>query len=317
MSPVSLQINLAPGDYLHARYILPHQLKILTPQVDEIILTVDTKPSRGRFSIGWNENKELLYNFLQNEIQPKYNVKIIPVDYSKEMQIGIAGYFFGNNQLPEKDFRGGPFYAYFFGLHSAANNLIFHLDSDMFLGGGSETWITEAIQLFESDPKCLIISPLPGPPDANEHLINQTVKNKIGSYIYELDGMSTRIFMIDKSILKKKKLTFNRPSFRNQIKAIIQRNPNADLPEHILSSYINKQNLKRIDFLGRGNGLWSLHPPFRTKTFYNDLPSLIARVENNDLPKKQNGFYDIIDDVCDWNEARVKLKNNIWWKKLL
>lgn len=315
ITSVSLQINLAPGDYLHAKYILPHQLKILALQVDEIILTVDTKPSKGRFSIGWKENKVLLYNFLYNEIQPNYNVKIIPVDYSKEKQIQIADYFFGKDQLPEKDFRGGPFYAYFFGLHTAANKFVFHLDSDIFLGGGSKVWVNEAINFFETNQECLIVSPLPGPPHPDDCLINQLVKNKISPYIYELNGMSTRIFMIDKSILKKSKLTLKKPNFRNQIKAIIQRNSNADLPEHIISAYLNEHNLKRIDFLGSSSGLWSLHPPYRTKTFYDGLESLITRIEYNDLPKAQNGYYDVVDELCDWNEARLNLKNNRWWKK--
>jgi len=315
-SLVSLQINLAPSDYLHAKFILPHQLKVLAPQVDEIILSVDTKPSKGRFSIGWNAYKELLYDFLRDEIQPKYKVKIVSVDYSKEIQSKIASYFFGRDQLPEKDFRGGPFYAYFFGLYIASNALVFHLDSDMFLGGGSRTWIAEAVKLFETDPMCLIVSPLPGPPHPDGHLINQSIKNRIGPYIYELHGMSTRIFMIDKSIIKKRTLTLKKPGFRNQIKAIIENNSNADLPEHLISAYLNKYNFKRIDFLGVESGLWSLHPPYRTKTFYNNLSSIITRIEINDLPKAQNGFYDIIDDVCDWNEARVNLKNNRWWKKL-
>ena len=70
--PVSLKINLAPGDYRHAKHILPHQLKILAGQVDEIILTVDTKPSKGRFAEGWNEYKELLNTFLQDEIKKEW-----------------------------------------------------------------------------------------------------------------------------------------------------------------------------------------------------------------------------------------------------
>ena len=317
MPPVSLQISLAPGDYLHAKYILPHQLKILALQVDEIILTVDTKPSKGRFSIGWKENKDLLYNFLYKEIQPNYNVKIIPVDYSKEIRSKVADYFFAQNYIPEKDFRGGPFYAYFFGLYSASNNLIFHLDSDIFLGGGSETWISEAVKYLQTDSTCLIVSPLPGPPHPDDRLISQSIKKKIGSYIYELNGMSTRIFMINKLIIKNCKLALKKPTFRNQMKAIIQGNSNADLPEHLISCYLNQHNLKRVDFLGSANGLWSLHPPYRTKAFYTDLPSLIGRIEHNNLPKAQDGFYDIIDDVCDWSDARIDLKNNRWWKKLL
>ncbi|WP_443938106.1 hypothetical protein [Pedobacter sp. MW01-1-1] len=49
---ISSQINLTPSDYPSAKYILPHQLKILANQVDEIVLTIESKPSKGRFAIG-------------------------------------------------------------------------------------------------------------------------------------------------------------------------------------------------------------------------------------------------------------------------
>ena len=313
-TPVSLQINLAPGDYRHAKFMLPHQLKILATQVDEIILTVDTQPGKGRFAEGWNEYKELLDTFLQDEISSAYKVKIIPVDYSPAIKTKVAQYFFGTNDMPLKDFRGGPFYAYFFGLYSASNNFVFHLDSDMFLGGSSQTWIKEAADFFASDPSCFIVSPLPGPPHPDNILKDQQVINKIAPYTWELKGMSTRIFLIDRDKFKNDKLVVSKPSARNQIKAVIQGNSNADLPEHLISGFMLKHHYKRLDFLGTGTGLWSLHPPYRTTAFYAELPGLINRITVNDLPKKQQGFYDIIDEVCDWTTAKEKIKANRWWK---
>jgi hypothetical protein len=312
--PVSLQINVAPNDYLHARYILPHQLKILSNQVNEVLIIIDSKPSKGRFGEGWDANKNVLISFLDN-LQSEYPIKIMHVDYSLAIKTKIAEYFFGTSNIPEKDFRGGPFYAYFFGLFQAKNNWVFHLDSDMILGGGSRTWINEAINFFEIDKSYLTASPLPGPPHNDDILIGQAVASKIAPFTYAFNAMSTRIFMIDKAKFSEHKLSITKPSFRNQIKAILQGNPNADLPEHILSAYIKKHNLKRIDFLGTNPGLWSLHPPYRTKAFYNNLEDIIKLAENNNLPTAQNGNYDIINEVCDWTEAREKLKTNRWWKK--
>ncbi len=312
---VSLQINLAPGDYRHAKYILPHQLNILAGQVDEIVLTVDTKPSKGRFAEGWNEYKELLNSFLLDEIQKHYKVKIVPVDYSVQARSKVAEFFFGTNDMPLKDFRGGPFYAYFFGLYSAKNNLVFHLDSDMFLGGGSKTWIKETVDFLKSDADILIMSPLPGPPHPGDILKDQQIIHKIAPYTWELSGMSTRIFFINKSRFETNKLTISKPGIRNQIKAAVQGNSNADLPEHLISSFIINHHLKRVDFLGSDAGLWSLHPPYRTDGFYRELPVLINRINENDLPENQLGFYDIIDEVCDWSSARDKIKNNRWWKR--
>jgi hypothetical protein len=273
---VSLQINLAPGDYPHAKHMLKHRLDVLSGQVDEIILTVDTRHSKGRFAEGWEANKDLLNQFLSVGIQSQYKVKIVPVDYSAPAKKQVAEYFFGENNLPDKDFRGGPFYAYFFGIHTAKNNLVFHFGfgyvfrrrkPGMDQGGG---------QFFESEPSCFIISPLPGPPNNTDVLIDQHVVNKIAPYIWQLNGMSTRILMMDKSRFKLHKLTLTKPPVRGQVKAIMEGNSNADLPEHIISTYISRHNLKRIDFLGTGKGLWSLYPPYRTKVFMMTCQSLLT-----------------------------------------
>ncbi|MGY4537047.1 hypothetical protein ACVW0P_001461 [Mucilaginibacter sp. UYNi724] len=312
---VSLQINLAPGDYPHVRHLLPHQLMMLKSQVDEIILTVDTQPGKGRFAEGWFKYKNSLDEFLTLVIEPHYPVKIIPVDYTPAVKQKVAQYFFGKDIMPVKDFRGGPFYAYFFGLYTSANNLVFHLDSDMFLGGGSKKWIAEAVQQFTADAACFVMAPLPGPPNADDTLMSQNIIQKIAPFTWRLGGMSTRIFLMDTSKFRTNKLSLARPSWRNQLKALVEMHHIADLPEHLIASYIETHNLKRIDFLGSGKGMWSLHPPYRTKSFYEQLPIIVKRVENNDLPQKQQGFYDIIDEVCDWTEARQKLKQSRWWKR--
>ncbi|WPU91657.1 hypothetical protein SNE25_20270 [Mucilaginibacter sabulilitoris] len=311
---VSLQINLFPGDYPHVRHILPHQLKTLSAQVDEIILTIDTKPSKGRFAAGWQEYSEIFEDFLHFEIKPFFNVRIIPVDYNEKVKAAISNFFFNNSDMPGKDFRGGPFYAYFFGLYSTTHDLVFHLDSDILLGGSSQKWITEARSIFDADPRCFTISPLPGPPHPRGVLIGQPGAIKIGDYKYQFNGMSTRLFLLNKVAFRQQKLTINKPGLRDQLKAMVQGNPNADLPEHIISAFMKKHNRTRIDFLGSGSGLWSLHPPYRTKAFYEQLQSVVKLVELNQLPENQNGFYDLIDEVCDWGEARTNLIRNRWWK---
>ncbi|MGN6180547.1 MAG: hypothetical protein ACTHNW_15270 [Mucilaginibacter sp.] len=314
---VSLQINLAPGDYLHARYILLHQLQILANQVNEIVLTVDTKPGKGRFAEGWHKYSDLLNEFLENDIRPLYNhVRIVPVDYSVKNMAEVAGYFFDAQNLPVKDFRGGPFYAYFFGLMNAQNDIVFHLDADMMLGGSSSLWVNEAVGYLQANPQCFTVSPLAGPPHPDDILIHQSGWAKSSPYTFSFDGMSTRIFMLNKAIFKEQKLTLRRPSVRNQIKALVEGNSNADLPEHLLSVFMQTNGLKRIDFLGSGDGLWSLHPPYRSKNFYDKLPEILARIDNNDMPPSQYGFYDVVDELCDWGEAREKLKQNRWWKRL-
>lgn len=318
MPEVTLQISLAPSDFKHAQYILPHQLECLANQVDEVLLTIDTRKSKGRFGEGWEEQNEKLYQFLEKLKVTFPQIAILPVDYSTEVKRAVSEYFFENDIIPDKDFRGGPFYAYFFGLYKAKNNMVFHLDSDIFLGGRSSNWISDAINLLNTDPENIfIISPLPGPPHPEDILINQPVIKKLSSGCFEISGMSTRLFMIDRSKFSKYKLNLSKPNLRNQIKAVVEGNSNADLPEYLISDYMKIHQLRRIDFLGTGPGLWSLHPPYRTTGFYEKLPEIIRSVEEGKLPDEQAGFYDVIDNVCDWTEARERIKNNRWWKRLL
>jgi hypothetical protein len=315
--PVSLQINLAPGDLLYARHILPHQLKTLAKQVDEIVLTIETRPSKGRFAAGWNENRQSLYDFLERDIKPKYNVRIDEVDYGKTRKEEIANYFFGSKTIAEKDFRGGPFYAYFYGIYSASHDMVFHLDADMFLGGTSPSWVQEASKFLGDNRECLFVSPLPGPPHPEDRLTGQPGARKIAPYTYVFDTMSTRIFMTDRSRMRENPLRAKKPVLRNQLKALVEGNPREELPEHLFADLMKRDGLKRIDFLGTAPGLWSLHPPYRSKSFYESLPTIISQIEAGNLPESQKGFYDVVDEVCDWSEAKLNIKNNRWWKRLL
>lgn len=311
---VTLQISLSPADYNHARFLLPKQLSILADQVDEILLTIDTNKSKGRFGENWEENHGKLYHFIKTEIEPFYPVKVLDVDYSTSICSAIASYFFGKEHIPVKDFRGGPFYAYFFGLYFTQNSLIFHLDSDIFLGGNSQTWVTEAKAQFAINTDCFIVSPLPGPPHPDKKLIGQVTGKCVAENMYEFPGMSTRIFMIDKTIFQQHKIQLKSLGLLNTVKALIKGNPVADLPERLMTSFMTTHRFKRIDFLGVLPGLWSLHPPYRTNKFYEEIPNLIKRIEVNDIPPLQYGFYDISDDFFDWSEAKEKLaKNRTFW----
>ncbi|NJN49735.1 MAG: hypothetical protein HC805_08195 [Alkalinema sp. RL_2_19] len=100
------------------------------------------------------------------------------------------------------------------------------------------------------------------------------------------------------------------------LKAKIEGNPPYCLPEDILTRVMEKQGLLRVEFLGAGNGMWSLHPPYRCQEFYDRLPELIERVEKDNIPDGQRGYHDVNESLIDWSEPRAKLRQNRWWKRL-
>ena len=315
--PVTLQVNLSPSDWRHARYLLPHQMRAWRHQVAEVLLTIDLHRSAGRFSTGWEEGRDNILA-LARSIE---GARVEVIDYGDAAQARVSSEFFGGARIPAKDFRGGPYYAYFFGLNAANNRLVLHTDSDIFFGGGSQTWISEAASFLSSHPDFLVAAPLPGPPAPDGRLLQLRSTPEAGSlHSHRFGEMSTRLFLIDRARFGSSigaLVPRPPPSLRSRAKAIVERNPCADLPEHVLSGEMRAKGLFRHDFLGEAPGMWSLHPPYRCTDFYEKLPALIARVEAGDIPEAQKGDHDINASLVDWSEALEALARNRWWRRLL
>jgi hypothetical protein len=79
---------------------------------------------------------------------------------------------------------------------------------------------------------------------------------------------------------------------------------------------MQQHGLSRLEFLGQAPGMWSLHPPYRSSNFYDNLPNLIQRIESGDIPEAQRGVHDVNDSLIDWSSAVAALKQNRWWKRL-
>jgi len=316
-NPVTLQISLAPSDFRHARQLLPHQIRTWRDQVSEILLTVDLHRSAGRFSTHWEEGRKQIFE-LARSIE---GAQVIEVDYGAAAMQRVANEFFGGNApVPVKDFRGGPYFSYFFALSQATFDHVLHLDSDMLFGGGSSSWLEEALADQSTDAKVLFSAPLPGPPTEDGQLCSQEASRLSGKpHIHDFDTMSTRLFLLSRNRFSQKigALHQRRPSVRSVIKATIEKNPRADLPEHLFSAAMQEHGLIRREFLGTSAGMWHLHPPYRCADFFSKLPSLVNRCETDQLPAEQRGYHDINESLVDWSEARTRLRGNRWWRRLL
>jgi hypothetical protein len=320
-SRVTFQVNLAPADLPHARHTLPHQLRQWGGQVDEFLLVTDLHRVRhGHFGEGWEERRAPLAALIADCASAHPNIRAIDVDYAADAARRVSDAFFRGRPVPAKDLRGAPIYPYYFGLEAAANDVVIHIDSDMMFGGGSQTWVTEALALFAADPKVLTCSPLPGPPTRDGSLPGQTAAVRYPELpsAFQFHWFSTRIFA-----LSKQRFTASiggveprRPKLRGAIRAALQGNPMADLAENVFSDAMVRAGMYRVDFLGAGAGMWSLHPPYRSAAFYEQLPSLIARIESGDVPDEQRGYYDITDSLFDWSTARAAKRRKPWWVRL-
>ncbi|QRO02751.1 glycosyltransferase family 2 protein [Archangium violaceum] len=312
---VTLQINLAPTDLPHARHILPHQLRQLAASVDEVLLVLDLHRSKGhRFAAAWEERRPGMEALLA-ELCARYpRAKVREVDYSPTTASAMAERFFGGKPVPLKDSRGGPYYSYVYGLHAATHDLVFHLDADILLGGGSPTWVSEAVRLLDSRPELLYCAPHPGPPAADGrlriHLRGGIEPDSSVPSGFLMRRFSTRVFLMDRRRLLERLVPLKRklaPPI-HLLRALRAGNPPYREPENILTRAMEREGLRRLDFLGQSPGLWSLHPKWRSKEFYDALPEVIRRVEAGDMPEAQRGDDDLNDSLVDWTSARAALR---------
>ena len=304
---VTLQVNLAPTDLPHARFVLPHQLRCWACQVDEIVLTLDLHRSHGRYAHGWEARLPGMRRLLAEVCERHPHARAEEVDYSEKAAARLSARFFGGEPIPVKDCHGAPYYSYFHGLGAASNRFVLHMDSDMLFGGGSSTWVAEMLDLMQRRPEVLACNPLPGPPTADGGLRSQQLERELGDGLaYRAPHLSTRLFLIDLERLR----TAAGPLPRLRLngyrawKARREGHPPYDCAEVTLSAAMARHSLVRVDAVGKSPGCWSLHPPFRSARFYDSLQDVIRLVESGDMPDGQRGHHDVQDCVVDWSDVR-------------
>ncbi len=320
---VVLQINMHPNDVRHIVHVLPHQIRMWGRQVDRVLITLDLHRSRaGRYRNNeFDQNLRKIRTILQ-DIGRDSPVEIVEVDYSPDVRREVSRTFFSSGEIPDKAWDGGPFYSYFYGLWAAKAAYVLHMDSDMLYGGGSPHWIDDAIVLLEARPELLFVAPLSGPPRADHVLLGQRQVRQDPTLpaAYIFPTVSTRIFLMGKSLLRKRTggLTLTAPRPTQKLRAHIMGNPPQALEaETVLSRNMQAHNLSRMDLLGSGQGMWSLHPPYRSELFYRELPQLIENIEQGRVPEEQRGRYDVHDSMIDWSEQRqANTRRRRWMRHL-
>ncbi|WP_432382743.1 capsular biosynthesis protein [Duganella sp. P38] len=314
----ALQINIYPLDLPHLRASLSNQLKMWGAQVDAISITLDIRrSSAGRYrGDRYDEYLGEMRTLLAALRVEHPTLSVSEVDYSDAARAQVAARYFRGGVLPDKAWDGGPFYSYFYGLYAADARYIFHIDGDMLFGGGSQRWIEEAIAYMEQHPDTLLMAPLAGPPHPGQasaqHRLQLGGIARVlphSSTALEFDHVSTRVFFMDMQRFAERvgAVDLQPLSTSQRLKAKLLGHPPIALEaENLLSSTMRRRGLHRVDLLGEGAGMWSLHPPFRSPQYYRDLPAIIARIEAGDVPSGQLGDHNLNDSMIDWSSARAQ-----------
>ena len=316
MNPVTLQINVTADDVKHCKHLLHHQLDIFHDQVSEVLLTYDKRP-RKTANKELEKNRVAFEDLLDRIVKEYPGVRVHELDYDPGTVEKVTTRFFGR-QAPTHDFRGALIYGYLFGLHEASYDYVQHLDSDMFFGGTSQTWVKEALDILERDPGVLTVSPLPGPPHPDGILVGQSphVTHKEMPYAFRFNSMSTRIFLLDRKMLFEK-LSISGPGLKGRVYSRVEGHVPVQTLEKMISRMMQKEGKVRVDFKGSDPGLWSIHPLFRSEEFYLRIPEIIERLKQNDVPRSQLGYYNFSSDFIDWSEAHEIFRQNRLRRKIL
>ena len=304
-----LQISLTPTDLPHARWIVPHQLRQWAAQVDSIQLTIDLgkNPATGvRQGTAYLRMKA----FLDELCGAFPHSRVVEVDYSPPTFRALADrYFDGRRDVPAMCFYGA-FYAYFFGVFATPRRFVLHMDSDMLYGGGSDSWVREAVELMSRRPDVLACNPLPGPPTPDGGLRSQKLeRDSEGDSSFRVRALSTRLFLLDTQRLASiTPIPLLHVGRGRELQARIEGRSPVLPAETCISAAMQRRGMWRVDFLGRPPGMWSIHPPYRSAAFYKTLPDVVRRVEEGAIPEAQRGRHDVDDALVDWSDVRPTLR---------
>jgi hypothetical protein len=107
------------------------------------------------------------------------------------------------------------------------------------------------------------------------------------------------------------KLTLRKAPFSiRNIKWSIQNNFSwgCDGMEQHFSFMMEERKLFRVDTLGKNdtNIAFSLHPVIKPDQYVQAIPDLLKRIDADDIPDSQRGYYNVCDDLFDFTKFRKK-----------
>lgn len=318
MPLVSLQINLAASDFRLSEHLLERQISLFSQVVDEVVFSLDVKMGSGRFAEQFAENYKALNSLLDSLLARFPKVRVSPVDYSEKVQQEVQKYFKQSVAIPLRDFRGGPCYVYFHGMWSCRNDFVLHLDADMFFGGRVGDWLQRALKELAS-PSVFSVAPMPGPPTTTGNLRQPILDHACieeniteGRYVY--DGFSTRIFLMNRRKICGIQLS-SKPTLGNFLRALSKGLLPQELPEVVITRHMRSHGFVRVD-LNSSEQLYSLHPPYKSLKFYENVTRILEAIDTDSIPEGQRGFYDMNDALYDFTEERRTLFESAWYRRI-
>ncbi len=311
--PMTLHLLVSDRDVAFARHIFSHQIDVLGPLCDEVLLVVNRPPS----AVATSE----LDDILEDLSGQHPNTRVHEVSYSSESVATVSQMYFGGGRYPMFDFKGVPVHAYLESYSAAANEYVFHSPSDLLYGGSAAGWAEAALPLFDAADPPLMIAPLAGPPhDGPYSAGGEDVSDAFpgAGSVHRLTTFRGRCHLlhVKSFIASVAPVPLVKPS-RNYETALASLGglPRLDHLEIMLSHRMAERGLHRLDVGGPG-GLWTLHPIYKSPRFVSSTLELIDMVRSGTVPADQLGKYDLIEELDPRpSVSRIGTVRNAWARR--
>jgi hypothetical protein len=268
-----------PADAKNLRQITSHLKRMANFQFKETFLVLDTMER--------NNSEALLATArsMQEADEIDRYVELEP-----HVNIELAKKHFSETPKCLRDDRGIPLFGWIAGLENATTDYLFHSDSDILIHSEPNfSWVEKAIALMDADHSILFVAPLPGPPNP-AGLLGQKVPpiiDETGNYRFKT--FSSRRYVVNRKRFEK---LLPLPPLHTTLGDPSSLRPwekHVDLA--MKSSPYFRLHLK-------DTRAWGLHSPDHGSRWRENLPSIIAAVEDGRFPHSQAGYYDL--RLEDW-----------------
>ncbi|PSF32107.1 hypothetical protein C7H19_21935 [Aphanothece hegewaldii CCALA 016] len=305
----SLWFFVARTDLPFMMQTIPHLVKMNNFPFEEKVIAIDTAPLSGekvnRPGIGTMEE---LRSCVQKLLDMKVVDRVVDFNYDPLYRKQVYQKHFGSPLKNTHNYKGYPILGSIFKIEDCKSDFMLHFDSDMMMYQNPNcSWIKEAMILMETHPEIMFIRPLAGPPTEDGKPIQAKPDGFDEDGFLQFKFFGSRLYLVNRKRFKqmlpipviwrpyKHKWLDHLPVSIKTLLNIWTGGGKLDSWEVMVSKKLEQTDYYRATLTSPN--AWTLHPIDRSPAFIKALPDIIKRVENNDYPVKQAGYYDLISKL--------------------
>lgn len=283
---------------------IPHIIRMCNYPFSQKVIAVDTSPLSGDYisrpCIGTlMELQKCCDNLLSSGVIDE----IVNIDFSGVYQEKACVKHLGKFIRPTHNSRGAPVLGYIFLLEEARSDYLLHFNTDMLMyQDPNYNWVEEGIKKMCHCPEIVCVTPLSGPPTEDGSLHQKVPYERDSRGFYRFKQFTSRKFLVDimrfekllplRILWKVKSQLPNSPYLLRIIADFFGAKKELGRWENMVSNRLKETPYFRVDL--DTPSAWALHSSqTHDRTFVQNLPHIIEKIESGWYPREQAGHYDL------------------------